>query len=209
MTTTSGTTAGSSRNRGPRRLVFVDLTGIKYGFATTEAAATHATILGHELYTTQAGVTFGVNSPKPNRASKRLSALRTISSFVDPANEDDAKAEGWRIVRKSSRRGAGSSAKTTTVYVDMPGVTWKYAWRMSTPEFTQHGAILGIQRATGAQTLVFGGNLKPPRARLIDETGSSISSFIAPSVSIIDKASAAGWFVSNISFDLIPTAATP
>ena len=197
-------TQSSSRNRGPRRIVFIDFSGLKYGFATP-LDATRGEVLGHTEYTgAEAGVAFGVNSPKPNRAYLDT-GTRTFSSFVAPSKEDEARKAKWRVVRNGRRRGAGKTSKTVTVALEMPGVSWRYAWRMDAADFKAHKTILGLEEATGSSTLVFGGSLKPPRATLV-QNGQTTSSFIAPKAAVIDKAATAGWSVSGIAYDLIPAA---
>ena len=198
------TTQASSRNRGPRRIVFINFLGLNYGFATP-LEATRGNVLGHTEYTgAEAAVVFGVNSPKPNRAYLDTGS-RTFSSFVAPDKEDEARKAKWRIVRNGRRRGAGRTMKTVTVALEMPGVQWRYAWRMDTADFTTHGKVLGLEEASGANTLVFGGSLKPPRATKT-ENGQTTSSFIAPKASVIEAAVKAGWAVSGINFELIPAA---
>ena len=197
-------TQASSRNRGPRRTVFITFGDLKYGFATPLEEA-KGSVLGHTAYTgAEAAVVFGVNSPKPNRATKDI-GTRTFSSFVAPLAEDAARKDNWRVIRNGRRRGAGKTQKTVTVALEMPGVTWKYAWRMDYADFTAHQVALGLEEATGGGTLVFGGSLKPPRATII-QNGQSTSSFIAPKAAIIDKAAAAGWSISGVNYELIPAA---
>lgn len=202
------TTAASSRNRGPRRSVFIDFQGLKYGFATP-LEATRGSVLGHTDYTgAEEAVVFGVNSPKPNRAVLDT-GTRTFSSFVAPAAEDAARKAKWRIIRNGRRRGAGKTLKTVTVALEMPGVAWKYAWRMDAVDFNEHKTVLGLEEATGGGLLVWGGSLKPPRATKVLTDGSTVSSFIAPKAAIIDKAAGEGWAIFGVNYDLIPAAAGP
>jgi hypothetical protein len=193
----AGTAQVSSRNRGKKDPVFVSITGdLKYGFQRGANAASQGGALGHTAYTGQTGVFFGANSPKPNRATLH-SATKSVSSFIDPGKEGSARQAGWIITRNSKRRGAGQSAKTVSVYVDMPG-GYRYAWRMTKADFNAVKTELGLTQATGSEgDLVWGSSPKPPRATKV-ENGSATSSFIAPKGSVIDAASAKNWSISGV-----------
>lgn len=194
--------------RGERRNVFVTIGSIKYGFKTSSRTKQHATTLGHQDAAAANGVIYGINSPKPNRATLiSEKGLGRISSFIDPGKEKEARKANWTITRTGGRRAIGESRTTIAVYVNTP-FGWKYAWRMQKADFSSFGAILGIKKATAADAddLVWGANNpKPPRASKLDN-GSVNSSFIEPSAATIDKAFAAGWNVSGINYELIPAA---
>ncbi|OLP18084.1 hypothetical protein BST81_13750 [Leptolyngbya sp. 'hensonii'] len=194
-----------ARRRGERVPVFVNLTnGLKYGFQTQKTTfGSHGKELGQTAYTTQTGVFFGANSPKPNRATK-IFATGSESSFCSAAKEAALKKAEWVITKKSSRRGIKSAGITRTVYVDMPG-DYKYAWNLTAAEFDL-APILGFQQATGSMPdLVWGSYPKPPRASKQTPDG-RVSTFCKPQGTVIDKAVAAGFSVSAIDYDLIPNA---
>lgn len=195
-----------ARARGARTPVFVTLTGtIKYGFQASANTATHRATLGHTVYNNQAGVFFGANSPKPNRATKEISG-HSVSSFCDPSKIDALRAADWIITRTGRRRGLKTSGRSRTVYVEMPG-GWNYAWNI-TADDVDLAADLGFSQAAAATAnLIWGVSYpKPPRAtRRI--AGANHSSFIKPAAATIDAAVAAGWTVSAIDYDLLPAGA--
>lgn len=200
------------RPRGVRVPVFVEVTGsIKYGFQASPNSTPYRNALGHTAYTNQAGVFFGANSPKPNRATKTIGAAgqvaaHTVGSFCDSSKIDTLRADNWIITRTGRRRGLKTSGRSRTVYVEMPG-DWNYAWNI-TADDVDLAADLGFAQATAAtENLVWGVSYpKPPRASR-RMAGANHSSFIRPQASVIDAAIGAGWTVSAIDYDLLPPAA--
>lgn len=190
------------RNRGARTSVFVTIGTLKYGFAAGANSTPYRAELGHTAYTNQAGVFFGANSPKPNRASK-VFAAGTISSFCDPSKEADLRTANWVVTRAGSRRGIKTAGRTRTVFVEMPG-GYNYAWNITATEATDHATILGQTQATATTAnLIWGSTPKPPRAtKLVG--GSQVSSFIEPRPAIINAAIADGWSISGVDYDLLP-----
>lgn len=192
-----------ARSRGARPRVFVTIGAIKYGFRASAASVTHQAILGHTPYTNQAGVVFGANSPKPNRASKLLAGGDTVSSFIDPGQEASAKAAGWVVIASRRRRGIANTPRARTVYVAMPG-GYNYAWNITRDDLDL-AVDLGFTEATGTTAnLVWGSTPKPPVASRITN-GQRESSFIEPVAATIDAAVTAGWSIRD-NYSVIPGA---
>lgn len=190
-----------TRARGTRTNVFVTIGSMKYGFAASANTNSHRVALGHTTFTGQAGVFFGANSPKPNRASKEISGY-TVSSYCDPSMEDDLRTADWVITRFSRRRGMRTAGRTRTVFVPMPG-GYNYVWNLTSAEMT-HAAILGFAQASASTTnMVWGSSPKPPRAYK-KTAGSTTSTFIKPTQATLDAAVAAGWTITSIDYDLLP-----
>lgn len=191
------------RSRGERSPVFVTIGAAKYGFLASANSAPYRAALGQTVYTNQAGVFFGANSPKPNRASKLFPA-GTIASFCDPGSEADLRADDWTVTRSGNRRGIRTAGLTRTVFVEMPG-GYNYAWNITAGEMT-HAAVLGFSQASGSTAnLIWGSTPKPPRAskRI---SGGTVSTFIEPRPAVINAAVTAGWSVSGVDYDLLPDA---
>lgn len=195
-----------ARRRGETAQVYVTiLSGIKYGFRTNLVTHTiYKAELGQTTYTGQAGVFFGANSPKPSKASKEI-LDGTVGSYCSTDKIPALRAANWNVTRKNSIRGIKGAGKTRTVYVDMPG-GYKYAWNITAAE-SDLAAELGFVVATGseASSLIWGINYpKPPRASK-RESGRSISTFIKPQQSVIEAAITAGYSISGVDYDLIPS----
>ncbi|MBD2090978.1 hypothetical protein H6F67_14070 [Microcoleus sp. FACHB-1515] len=182
------------RSRGERDKVFVTLGTLQYGFLASNNSRPYRAALGHTAYDNQTGVVFGANSPKPNRATKEVTANDVVSSFCDPGQEATLKADGWIINGGGRRRGLARTPRSRTVFVDMG--TYNYGWNLTTGEH-QYMAELGIEFASGSTpTLVFGSTPKPPRAtRKIN--GRVVSTFIAPIPAVLTAAETAGWSISD------------
>ena len=195
-----------ARRRGHRIPVYVTFNGLKYGFQTQQAIhESYKGELGQTTYAGAAGVVFGANSPKPNRASKLFEA-GTISSFCSSDKEKTLRAANWVIdSHKSGRRGLKTSGLSRTVFVPMPG-GYNYAWNITAAELAEVG-VLGIEEATAdSGILVWGSSPKPPRASKM-EGGSRVSTFIKPQQSVINAAVEAGWSVKGVDYELLPSAA--
>lgn len=195
-----------ARRRGETTQVYVTiLSGLKYGFRTNKALhLAHGAVLGQETYVSAAGVFFGANSPKPAKASLET-ASGTVSSFCSTASIDALKTAGWVVTRKNSIRGVKTGGKTRTVYVDMPG-GYKYAWNITATEASL-ASTLGFVAASGADasSLIWGVNYpKPPRASK-KENGSTTSTFCKPQQSVITAAITAGYTISGVDYDLLPS----
>jgi hypothetical protein len=205
------------RARGTRVKVHVKLGSLQYGFLTQEAGhEQHKAILGQTAYTNAAGVFFGANSPKPPRATFNGSAVSSspeaasssFSSFCGTDKvKDIKKTAGWTVQEKTRRRGILNSAKSVTVYVEMPG-GWKYAWNITKSDLDLRTDLGFVQAgAQDAAELIWGvDSPKPPRAVRKNANGQIESSFIKPQASVIDAAAAKGWTVSGIDYALIPNA---
>jgi hypothetical protein len=178
---------------GPKRLVaVVPFLGspLKYGFSTNIDQA-QSTQLGQVAVNNLApGYIYGANAPKPARARKRF-ASGVVSSFISAGSVASARSQGWSVGKGHFRTG-GSTPKGKVVYVTMAGV--KYGWVMPNTTAQRIGgslAQLGIKIATSAdKDIVFGASYPtPPKAsRAIAATGSIVSTFYDPSISL-----PAGW----------------
>lgn len=195
------------RRRGSRIAVHVKITGNrKYGYLTQETIYNkHKDALGITKFAGASGVFFGANAPKPPRATFDF-ATGAESTFCSEDKTAELRKTGWTITRPGSIRGVKTAGKTRTVYVEMPG-GWLYAWNITASE-ADLADELGFVLATGADAsnLVWGvGNPKPPRASRRDNSG-TVSTFIKPQQSVIDAAVGAGWTVSSVDYDLLPSA---
>ena len=193
-----------ARRRGEQVKVYVTIGDLKYGFRTSERIHNaYKSELGQTLVTNFSNVVFGINSPKPPKASKEFST-GTISSFCSTKKIANLKKAGWRVQANTRIRGVRTSGKTRTVYVEMPG-GWKYAWNITASEADLAGE-LGFVLATGsdASDLVWGSESpKPPRASKTTPEG-VVSTFVKPQRSVMDAAAGKGWTVERIDYDLIP-----
>lgn len=192
------------RRRGNKVGAYVEFSGLKYGFQINKAFhEQYKTILGQTTFQGAAGVFFGANSPKPNRATLEIAGGSKVSSFCSSSKINDLQKANWIITSANSGiRGVKTSGPTRTVYVDMPG-NYKYAWNLTATE-TEHMQVLGIEPATGStDKMVWGSTPKPPRASK-RVNGSTISTFIKPQQSVIDAAVTAGWSIRGVSYDLLP-----
>lgn len=198
-----------ARRRGNKIPVHVTIgSNLKYGFQTQ--ATTHAEVkaaFGQTQYAGAAGVFFGANAPKPPIATILRSTGNT-SSFCSSAKVNDLKKsrDQYRVNSNTRRRAIGASAKTTAVYVAMPG-GYKYGWRLTNAEVAEAVADLGVVIATAGDIdeMVWGSTPKPPRA-LKETPAGIISTFCKPQGSVIEAAGAKGWSISGVDYDLIPNA---
>lgn len=194
------------RRRGNKVAAYVEFSGLKYGFQINQAFHNqYKGVLGQTTFQSAAGVFFGANSPKPNRATLEIEGGSKVSSFCSANKINALQKANWIVTASGSGiRGVKTSGPTRTVFVDMPG-NYKYAWNLTSTE-TEHMGVLGIEAATGAtDNMVWGSTPKPPRAsKRIG--GSTVSTFIKPQQSVIETAVAAGWSVRGVSYDLIPNA---
>lgn len=189
-----------ARARGERTRVFVSLGPVNYGFAASANSNNHRGALGHTIFNQQPGVVFGANSPKPNRATKEITSINIVTSFFDPSREAALRADDWIIHGGGRRRGLARTPRSRTVFVDMG--TYNYAWNLTTAE-QANMEILGIEFASGSTpSLVWGSTPRPPRAtRRIN--GRIHSTFIRPTLAIVEAAQAAGWSISD-PFSTLP-----
>ncbi len=178
---------------------------LKYGFQCHETFHNqYKGVLGQTAFTGAAGVFFGCNSPKPNRAAKD-EKTETVSSFCSSNKFNDLQKAGWTIIGFTRFRGVKVAGKSRTVYVPMPG-GYNYAWNITASEVDLAGE-LGFEVATGSTPdLIWGSSPKPPRASKKNETGRTVSTFIQPKLSVIEAAIGKGWSVSGVNYDLIPDA---
>jgi hypothetical protein len=190
------------RARGARTPVYVTIGAMKYGFQASANSNAHRAALGQIVYTNQAGVFFGANSPKPNRATKEF-ATGSVGSFCDPSKEAELRTADWIITKSSRRRGIRSSGKTRTVFVGMPG-GYNHAWNIPSEEMDLADELKFAQATASTPNLVWGVNRpKPPKAS-IRVGGSTRSTFIEPKKSTMDAAVAAGFSVSGVDYALLP-----
>lgn len=197
---------------GTRRQVAVKLVqipGLLYAFYT-DVADTTSTALGHiDVLNADGsykpGVVFGINSPKPPKASKNFGTgtKRSETSFIDPSKIDAARADGWKITPGKTAR-VKNTAFSKLVSVDYkildevkdeagnvtsPVAAIKYCWRMPQYQYakllTSDKAALGIEDADpkNARILVMGANSpKPNRATksiTADGKVSNITTFVS------------------------------
>jgi hypothetical protein len=187
------------RNYKTRDVCYVAIslgsTTINYGFPSGLDDARRSDF-GQTVLTTAlpSNFCFGVNAPKPSRASRRFST-GYISSFCADDKVRTLKAAGYRTTRKKIR-GVITSGLSRTVYVTIGGI--KYAWNR--PNFVGAAPAsysqLGVQEATATDTdLIFGATYpKPPRYAFEQEIGGEInviSSFVDPSNA--EAATGGGW----------------
>jgi hypothetical protein len=180
------------RNNKARVAVFVAhkldaSTTLNYGFnsglADSKRATFGQTVIDFDAV--PAKTVFGANSPKPYRASKKLTTGYE-SSYCSDSVVAALKTAKYTITRPKKRT-ATKSALSDTYYVDVQGI--KYAW--SSPKLpvgipASYPADTGVTTATSAmEDLVFGATYpKPARYSVrINEgtaTESSFSSFVEP-----------------------------
>lgn len=192
------------RRRGNKIPVYVEFSSLKYGFQINQAFHNqYKGALGQTAFAGAAGVFFGANSPKPNRATLEIAGGSRVSSFCSNSKIDTLQKANWVVTgSKSGIRGVKTSGATRTVYVDMPG-GYKYAWNLTAAELSNAGE-LGIEQATGStDNMVWGSTPKPPRASK-RVNGSITSTFIKPQASVIEAAVGKGWNVRGVNYDLIP-----
>ena len=155
---------------GPRRSVYVSPmpnAKILYGFKTNVKAGT-STAAGHtnvDPANLPANLCFGVNAPKPGRASKS-SATESESTFYDHSKYGELRQNGWRV-SKPFYRLRSNGARSTTVYVTLG--TIKYAWNMPDAlleKIADDASGLGITAAeANDKDLVWGCRTpRPPKA---------------------------------------------
>lgn len=110
-----------------------------YGFRT-KIETTSSTALGHTAVTDAnlPNTLFGINHPKPRRATKDFAAPRnTETSFIAAASIASARADGW-VILAARERNYSNSSRTTLVYVEartqktapVSTAIYKFGWRM-------------------------------------------------------------------------------
>ena len=110
---------------------------VRYAFLTN-ISGTSATVLGLESATTEeggrvlkAGMTIGVNAPKPHRASKETSGQGSETSYISDSKIPGAIADGWTIKSPKFRSPPRSNSQVL-VYVEtrVGGTTVPFGWPM-------------------------------------------------------------------------------
>lgn len=153
--------------------------GLKYAWKRPDSVSdADGTALGHQVIdvnTSVANLAFGVNYPKPRRAT-RVRATGYTTSFVAPANLATATAAGWDISKAKSNGRKSNTQLQIVVYVTINGL--KYAWGMSRKTWAKvkaNAATFGIREALDTDTdLVFGATFpKPPQVRSSVTKGSA------------------------------------
>ncbi|WP_414527859.1 hypothetical protein [Nodularia chucula] len=193
------------RRRGNKIPVYVTFSNLRYGFQINQAFHNqYKGPLGQTAFAGAAGVFFGANSPKPNRATLEIAGGSKVSSFCSSNKINDLQRANWIVTSGGSGiRGLKTAGASRSVYVDMPG-GYNYAWNLTAAEM-DNAAILGITQATGStENLVWGSTPKPPRASK-RVGGSTVSTFIKPQQSVLDAAVAAGWSIRGVNYDLLPS----
>lgn len=108
---------------------------------------------------------FGANSPKPGRASKKIST-GNVSSYYADAKRSGLKKAGYNVTRKKIRA-VQTGGLAPVYYVTIAGI--KYAWNMT---YMTAGVLpsdlvtaAGVKKAKADEKgLVFGAEFpKPPR----------------------------------------------
>lgn len=173
---------GKYDDRRPVSVVPFNGSTIRYGFLTNIDPG-DGTILGHQDAndSSQQGLVFGANAPKPARASRKR-ATGTSSSFIDWNAIAAARTQGWSVGKASIRRG-GTTARGRVVAVTFQGVT--YAWNMPLDTYNNIGAAdrsaLGVRDTDPNDTdLVFGARSpKPPKA-IFDAGEDTYTTFYDP-----------------------------
>lgn len=157
---------------------------LKYGFLTSVKDTT-STELGHTLVdrvTLPPGLAFGVNAPKPGKATK-LTVTGSESSFYDISKAGSLRANGWSASFPTIRRGK-SGRKSICVYVTLGPI--KYAWMQNKETHAKIAAdlaALGIEVGTSDdRDLVFGARFpRPLRGYKLNADNTIVSTFIDPS----------------------------
>ncbi len=143
--------------------------GLKYCWRRPESVSdADGAVLGHQavdVTTPVANLAFGVNYPKPRKAT-RVRSTGYTSSFVAPSALVTATAAGWDISKAKSKGRKSNTSLQVVVYVTVNGL--KYAWGMSRRAWAKvkaNAPKFGIREATDADTdLIFGAQFpKPPR----------------------------------------------
>lgn len=190
-----------TRGRLRDQMVYVSINAnLRYGFRTKDlsqvagiSASDLTTQLGHTLVSgvgTGSILCFGANSPKPPRATKRLTrsvsnVQGSVSTFCAFNRVSTAIAAGWSV-RSGRSVGLRSTGRTTTAVVDLGAGQAMYAFPMNTEDFNSYGAELGLQSGasiTDAELnrLVTGSSQpRPGRATKILANGVTFSSFYSP-----------------------------
>lgn len=187
-------------NTGPKQKVFVPLLGMKYGFLMDRNSFTgFGAVLGIKDAASEGQVFYGVNSPKPPRASKKEDGV-TQSGFYDIANAKQLAAAGWRLSSASRLKSIKTSGAAVTVCVDTPFGGKKYAWNIPANRKTR-AVELGAEEPTDPTLLVWGAFPKPPRATIRNADGTTFGTFCPPSQTAINAASALGYSVEGLDGD--------
>lgn len=184
-----------------RKLVYVDIVAIHYGFQADEANSnTYGgdTIWKHQDPIGTAGVFFEANDPKPYRATKRVSGAaganpKIVSSYCDETKVTTLKNDGWSI-KGFSTRGIGSPPSTTPVYVTTV-YGFDYGFYLRNTITAGEKTALGIVDASthaNPEKIVWGAFPKPFRA--YKQVGNS-SKATFMSHDAINTAIADGWAI--------------
>ena len=199
---------------------------LRYGFRTkdlaqvTGVAASDLTALGHVAIGAVGGAAvlcFGANSPKPPRATKRLTrsvsnVQGSVSTFCAFNQVSAAIAAGWSV-RSGRSVGLRSTGRTTTAVVSLGAGQAMYAFPMNTEDFNSYGTDLGLQSGasiTSAELnrLVTGSSQpRPGRATRILANGVTFTSFYAPEQK--EELQQNGWRINTDAILLSPPTVTP
>lgn len=147
------------------------------------------------------GLAFGVNSPKPPRATK-TTVTGTETSFCDEAKIGTLLAADWDI-KGAKIRGIGDSSFAKAVYVTINGL--KYAWMSAeTPVNPPGFATADIKPVAANDLVIIGASFpKPPRMKVnLKSTGGDAanpttsklgvySTFVDPTK--VDDLTSVGW----------------
>ncbi|NER49240.1 MAG: hypothetical protein F6J92_21600 [Symploca sp. SIO1A3] len=206
---------------GPRDLMAVKpIAGVDwmYGFHTKTRDATRTTLgqvpgMVNGAYI--AGLVIGANAPRPAEVRKPRSTDGRVhfdSSYCSADALQNARAEGWTIVKAATKRRGGARANSKTVYVDVQknddqgnpvGPSIRYAWYMRNELYTAIQVDLpklGVTLSTGnEEDLVFGASY--PRPPSVKFTAIPAAGYITTKSSFIDPkkldAIPDGWTLKN------------
>lgn len=213
-----------TRGRLRNQMTYVSINAtLRYGFRTkdlsqiTGVSEADLTALGHTaIGAVGAGAVlcFGANSPKPPRATKRLTrsvsdVQGSVSTFCAFNRVSNAIAAGWSV-RSGRSVGLRSTGRTTTAVVDLGAGQAMYAFPMNTADFNTYGADLGLQSGasiSGAELnrLVTGSSQpRPGRATRILANGVTFTSFYSPDQK--EDLQQNGWRIASDAILLSPPA---
>lgn len=198
-------TSGNNSNAKKSATVFVllalsDATKINYAYTMPKPTFTELkTDLGITEVAVQTFLFYGVNAPKPYRATKTTetpTAVTSQSSFVSSAKVASLRSNGnYNLSAPKGSLKISGNPNIVTAYIPIPSAvgTAKYLWNMKKVVFDKVATDLGIEKATknDLNEAIRGLN-RPTLPRAIKRIeGVNRSTFVDPAK--IDDAAAKGW----------------
>jgi hypothetical protein len=186
--------------------ISLDVGAAKINYAYTMPHATYTdlnTDLGITKITNQTSLFYGVNAPKPWRATKTTetaTGITTKSSFcsTDKIASLRPKPEYNLQAPKGSLKISGNP-NITTVCISIPAATGtvKYLWNMKTDVYNLVKTDLGIQKATKADLNDAIRGMSSPSLPTATKKISGVgrTTFVDPTK--LDDAAAKGWTIEN------------